>query len=453
MKRNYLHTVVWVTIGLLLSLLLMRWIPSPVIGDWQARPLDIIADVIAQPADSTNDVSLDSSSPHQIKQSQDSCPPGVTCIMDFANDSAQGMEPLYRALSQVNSLGRPVRIAVLGDSYIEGDIVTAKLRELLQKRFGGHGAGLVPITSDSPGFRHTIGHTFGNWESHHGNDHSGYSATWANITGHYFTPKQKAWVELRGEKKFLTLLDSCRISSLYFSATASTTVVASVNGDDPQYFSVQPATGVSALSVTGRIGRVRWEIPAGDSHITCYAASFDCDHGVLVDNYGLRSASGYHLALISDDMMRSFDAVRHYDLIVFAYGMNVASRNRNDYSAYIAKIRPTIERFKQNMPQTGFLIMSVADHEERTSDGFRTLPGILNLIAAQRQLAQDCNIAFWNLYEAMGGQGSVVEMAKNHEANLDYTHVNHKGGMRLGKLLFDAIEWGERQYEKSHPKQ
>ena len=108
----------------------------------------------------------------QIKQSQDSCPPGVTCIMDFANDSAQGMEPLYRALSQVNSLGRPVRIAVLGDSYIEGDIVTAKLRELLQKRFGGHGAGLVPITSDSPGFRHTIGHTFGNWESHHGNDHS-----------------------------------------------------------------------------------------------------------------------------------------------------------------------------------------------------------------------------------------------------------------------------------------
>ena len=47
----------------------------------------------------------------------------------------------------------------------------------------------------------------------------------------------------------------------------------------------------------------------------------------------------------------------------------------------------------------------------------------------------------------------VVEMAKNHEANLDYTHVNHKGGMRLGKLLFDAIEWGERQYEKSHPKQ
>ncbi len=374
--------------------------------------------------------------------------------MDFANDSAQGMEPLYRALSQVNSLGRPVRIAVLGDSYIEGDIVTAKFRELMQKRFGGSGVGLIPITSDSPGFRHTVMHSFGNWEDHHANDNSGYNSQWANITGHYFFAKSKAWVELRGVKDFLSHLDTCSQSSIYFSTSNTVTIAAGINGGDPHYFSAEPNTGVSVLSVSGRIGRVRWDVPQPCNGTTFYGVSLDCDRGVVVDNFGLRSASGYHLSAISDSLITAFDRARHYDLIVFAYGLNVAGKNQTNFSGYYGKMTAIISRYKRLLPHTGFLVMSVADREGRDAAGnFKTFPGVHHIVATQHRIAADCHVAFWNLYEAMGGEGSVVKMAQNHEANLDYTHVNHKGGKRLGELLFSAIAWGQECYEKSHPKQ
>ena len=40
--------------------------------------------------------------------------------------------------------GEDVRIAFLGDSFIEGDILTQDLRDELQRTFGGRGVGFVP---------------------------------------------------------------------------------------------------------------------------------------------------------------------------------------------------------------------------------------------------------------------------------------------------------------------
>ena len=51
---------------------------------------------------------------------------------------------------------RPVRIAVLGDSFIEGDILTADLRERLQECYGGGGPGFAPMASPLTAFRRTV---------------------------------------------------------------------------------------------------------------------------------------------------------------------------------------------------------------------------------------------------------------------------------------------------------
>ena len=46
-----------------------------------------------------------------------------------------------------------IRIAYLGDSMIEGDLITQTLRELLQKEYGGQGVGFLPIFSNVVVFR------------------------------------------------------------------------------------------------------------------------------------------------------------------------------------------------------------------------------------------------------------------------------------------------------------
>lgn len=68
-----------------------------------------------------------------------------------------------RALTR-GAAGRPVRIAVLGDSFIEGDIITADLREQLQNLCGGRGVGFVPFASPLAKFRGTVLHSFSNWD-------------------------------------------------------------------------------------------------------------------------------------------------------------------------------------------------------------------------------------------------------------------------------------------------
>ena len=92
--------------------------------------------------------------------------------------------------------------------------------------------------------------------------------------------------------------------------------------------------------------------------------------------------------------------------------------------------------------------MSCSDREERTAQGLRTMNGVLGLIQAQKRVAINSRVAFWNLFTAMGGEGSIVRMVEQHQANLDYTHINFGGGARLGKLMFDAITWGHEQYHE-----
>ena len=59
----------------------------------------------------------------------------------------------FTNLKSAISEGRLARVAVVGDSYIEGDIFTQDLRELFQDAYGGEGVGYVNMHSDFPGFR------------------------------------------------------------------------------------------------------------------------------------------------------------------------------------------------------------------------------------------------------------------------------------------------------------
>lgn len=58
-----------------------------------------------------------------------------------------GLKRFFAALRNSRQANRPVRVAFLGDSFIEGDIVVADFRSGMQERFGGRGVGFVPVTS------------------------------------------------------------------------------------------------------------------------------------------------------------------------------------------------------------------------------------------------------------------------------------------------------------------
>ena len=169
--KNYLKYSLWFVLTVFAALLGLYWLPAITIDGHTMRRVDILSD-LRYPKQEVAAADSDSIPlPPVVKPAfVDTCRAGMTCIEDYGDSTRCGMASFYEALDRTSSSNPEddglVRIAVFGDSFIEADIFTADLREMLQKRFGGCGVGFVTITSMTSGYRPTVRHTFGGWSSH-----------------------------------------------------------------------------------------------------------------------------------------------------------------------------------------------------------------------------------------------------------------------------------------------
>jgi hypothetical protein len=157
------------------------------------------------------------------------------------------------------------------------------------------------------------------------------------------------------------------------------------------------------------------------------------------------------LRSIPSTFLSQFNQRRPYDLIILEYGLNVATKRGRDYEHYRLGLTESIKHLKENFPQAGFLLLSVGDRDYKTEQGeLQTMPGIKNLIRYQQAIAAESGIAFWNMFEAMGGEGSMATLvhAKPSMANYDYTHINFRGGKHLAGLLYETLMYGKEQYDR-----
>ena len=58
---------------------------------------------------------------------------------------------------------------------------------------------------------------------------------------------------------------------------------------------------------------------------------------------------------------------------------------------------------------------------------------------AMREAALSSGCCFWDLYEAMGGENSMVAWVNDGLAQKDYTHFSYKGSKYISEMLFDAL--------------
>lgn len=447
--KNYISATFILTLIIVGVLMGLYFLPPMKVDGKQLRKVDLLADIRPEVEEEVCDSDTIVLPPPVKPIFVDTCKTGMTCIEDYSDSTMRGMKHFYEALSQVKTMKRPVRIAYFGDSFIEADIFTADLREMLQNEFGGCGVGFVPVTSSISGYRPTVRHSFGGWSSHSPNDSVGFNIALQSISGHYFFPREGAYVQLKGQNKYASRLDTCEVSTFYYLNKGFAAIRSKVNGAGEGELHEETGDGdMQALSVEGRIGQVRWSVEQSDS-ATFYGVAMDGKQGISLDNFSVRGSSGLHLRSIPLRTLLAFRRLRNYDLIVIQYGLNVATERGVKYDGYKKGMLTVVEHLKTAFPEAGILLVSVGDREYKNDNGdLRTMPGVKNLIRYQQSIAADSHIAFWNMYDAMGGQGSIVEMIDRKMANLDYTHINFKGGKHLAGILFETLMYGKEQYEK-----
>ena len=64
------------------------------------------------------------------------------------------------------------------------------------------------------------------------------------------------------------------------------------------------------------------------------------------------------------------------------------------------------------------------------------------IVAAQKKVAKDTGVAFFNTFEAMGGEGSMGTWVKKGLAGGDLTHPSPQGAEVLAPYPFDAALLG-----------
>lgn len=354
---------------------------------------------------------------------------GEVVIEDYTSDG--GLAKVRAALNSAGS--RPVRVAVVGDSYIEGDIFAQDIRRLLQQQYGGRGVGYMPAHSEVSGFRRSVIHSSSGWTQH--DSRKTKANPYFPLSGEYFTGDKGATITYKADKTEPTR-GAWNLSRLLFIAPNGGSITLAIDGETRE-FPVEASDSVQSIELAGETKTLK--VTNGASGLVLLGTWLGDATGVQVDCMSVRGDSGIgHRNLgidLAGGMRRSVD----YDLIILEYGINALSSAQTDYSYYGKLMGKVIERVRQCYPGAEILLMGIGDRGQKINGEVHSLPTAPAMVSAQRDAARRAGVLFWDTREAMGGEDAIVSWRADKYVNADYIHLNAKGGAELASRLVKSL--------------
>jgi lysophospholipase L1-like esterase len=134
-------------------------------------------------------------------------------------------------------------------------------------------------------------------------------------------------------------------------------------------------------------------------------------------------------------------ALRDPSLIVLQYGTNESDLWKLDREEYGRALAELVDELRDVAKGASLLVVAPLDREEHKDGKLATKRVIVDLVAIQRRVALEHGVAFWNTFEAMGGEGAMARWlrAKPQLGGEDLTHPTPLGAEVIGNLLSDAV--------------
>lgn len=374
------------------------------------------------------------------------------------NNDVTFFDRFFARAEQARANHEVVRILHYGDSQIEMDRISCNIRSWFQRTFGGGGPGMVPMIQTIPSFAVsqyasgdlTLYASYGDGARTNGNYglmakcyRMGSGATFgANASRHSDTDPRV--------KKFsnITVLYNDRNGN--FSATLrdrkskyDSTLQVGLPGIHTCHWKMDSATTSLQIAMRG--------------FADIYGIMLDDGYGVAVDNIPLRGSSGNQFTLINDTLLRSCYQQANVGMVIMQFGGNSVPVIYNDKSLnnYCQSIDRQIKRVRRSCPGVTILFIGPSDMSTRRGGKLDTYPMLPRLIDSLRTIALRNNAAYWDIYEVMGGQGSMVTWAHNGLAGPDYVHFTPAGARKVGQTLANSFATMYEFYRtrKNMPKQ
>jgi lysophospholipase L1-like esterase len=367
-------------------------------------------------------------------------------------DPTENMSKFYDALMRAErkTPGAAVRILHYGDSPTTGDLVTADIRSLLQKRFGDAGHGFVLISKPWAWYGHRGIELKGSgWQIEPASQkrardgiHGLGGVNFIGRTGASATIK----LPDRHERMELHYLEQPDGGSFLIRAKDNELAVVTTSGPErvPRYEKLELPPGTNEVTLTVASGSVR-----------VFGWTFEKNApGVVYSSLGLNGA-GIQTLLRYFEVKQWSDELRHAapDLVVLNYGTNESDFQRYVESLYEYELRKVIETVRAAAPDASLLLMSPMDRDERNRSGeIKTVPALPLVVEIQRKVAADTGCAFFNTYEMMGGADTMGRWYNSQPrlVSADFIHPMPAGAAIVGQLFEEALLKGYRRHKAMH---
>ena len=361
------------------------------------------------------------------------------------------LRAFYQALWRTESKqpGAVTRILHYGDSPVTADSITADVRSLMQDHFGDAGHGFILVAKPWAWYGHRGVEVGGkNWkieaasQSHaHDGFHGLGGVSFQGSTGassHWVLKENHAAMEV----EFLIQPDGGE-----FTVRAGGQVIGQVNTAGAK----QPAFQTFPLPEGAR--QIDLTVDGGSVHM--FGVSFVRNQpGVIYNSLGLNGAQVQAVVRFFEKNQWA-EQLQHQrpDLVVINYGTNESIYADYVERSYPGELHEVIRRVKAAVPNASVLIMSPMDRAEKNRSGeIATPPTLSKLVDIQRRTAEEMGCAFFNTFQAMGGEGTMVRWYNNQPrlVSADYIHPLPAGAHKVGVLLYDALEAGFEQFKSTH---
>jgi len=359
---------------------------------------------------------------------------------------------------------RPMHILQIGDSHTASDMLTDGWRTPLYERFGSAGRGVVAGGRPYSGYLTwginatqslgwTVNGIFGKiWQE------GGPSVGLSGYTKTAWAPGE--YLALTSEAVGNTF-DRFVLCGLAGPGMGSVSVAIGTNSE---VFSFNtPTIGPMCRefrSQTMSTSVTMTTLDANPVSITSMA-TFRTTGGVSLSNLGVPGSQLKHFARNSDAVLAAELAAYKPDLIVLAFGTNEGFDADFNPDIYMETLRGQVRRLRRlagrNVPvmllgppnamTRNWKIASAGGWSPTLCDTGLLVPGNLAAVRmAQRVVAADMGLAYWDWARAMGGECAMYQWREQGLTFRDAVHFNRFGGMRLGAQLqadFQQAMFGE----------
>lgn len=167
-------------------------------------------------------------------------------------------------------------------------------------------------------------------------------------------------------------------------------------------------------------------------------------YGLILENYN-QSGVLYHMIGVNGARFEHYNKSEYFmqqlqvlrpDLIIISLGTNETMGNYFNTSAFFQEMDELIHSIEQYMPHANILITTPPDALRARQYPNKHIATARDIIL-KYSLTND--LACWNFYDVMGGNGSIQNWYRHGLAQGDRLHLTKAGYELQGSLLYDAL--------------